>query len=68
MWTHVSLNAEIVWEDVIWRAILVWEDEAGGDPVVLEKSGRVHLGADGTPEEALKRACDAASAQDGVLR
>jgi len=56
MWTHVSLNAEIVWEDVLWRAVALWQDSDTDEPIVMEKSGRVALGADATPEAALYRA------------
>lgn len=56
MWTHVSLNAEIVWDDVLWRAVALWQDDDAAEPVVMEKSGRVPVGADATPEAALYRA------------
>lgn len=56
MWTHVSLNVEIVWDDALWRAVSIWQDDDVSEPIVMEKSGRVPLGADTTPENALYRA------------
>ena len=62
MWTHVSLNAHIVWEEVLWEARLIWQDGPDAEPIVLEKSGRVPLPADGGPEQAI------AAAAAGLLR
>lgn len=59
MWTHASLNIDIVWEEVLWRAVLTWQDGLEADPIVLEKSGRVPLPSDGSAAAALKAAADA---------
>jgi hypothetical protein len=63
MWTHVSLNLDIVWEDVLWRALAIWQEDEHSEPVVLEKGGRVPLPADGGPDEALYAAVRALQGQ-----
>jgi hypothetical protein len=49
MWTHISLNAQQVWEDGLWRIVAVWQENDGAEPVAIERSGRVALGTDRTP-------------------
>jgi hypothetical protein len=66
MWTHISLNVDIVWEDVLWREVAIWQDDDAGEPVALEKGGRVPLGADRTPEGALAVAIAAARSERGL--
>lgn len=61
MWTHVSLNCEIVWDDALYRVLAIWQESAEVEPVVLERSGRVPLGGDATPRGALKAAVAALS-------
>lgn len=68
MWTHVSLQAHIVWEDVLWQAILIWEEDDPESRVTLEKSGRVPLPADGGPEDALSAAVAACRASVAQIR
>jgi hypothetical protein len=53
MWTHVSLNLTLVWEEVLYTALAIWQDDLEADQVVMRKSGRVALPADGGPDEAL---------------
>jgi len=50
MFTHVSLNLELVWDDILWRLVAVWQEDDAAEPVVLEKAGRVAAGTDRSPE------------------
>ena len=50
MFTHISLNVEVVWDDALWRLLAIWQEDDSADPVVLEKAGRVALGTDRSPE------------------
>jgi hypothetical protein len=59
MWTHATLTVHIVWEEVLWEARALWQDSLEEPPIVLEKSGRVALPADGSPAAALKAAAEA---------
>lgn len=60
MWSHISLNAEVVWDDALWRFIAIWQDDDVSDAVTLEKSGRVPLRGDRHPEEILYLCAQAA--------
>jgi hypothetical protein len=53
MWSHVSIQCHVVWEDVLWSARAIWTDDTDAAPVVMQKSGRVHLGADDGPDAVL---------------
>lgn len=53
MWTHISLNVQIVWDDALWRQVAVWQEDDGAEPVVIERSGRVPLGSDRSPGATL---------------
>jgi len=53
MFTHISLNVEIVWDDALWRLLAIWQEDDAAEPVVLEKAGRVALGTDRSPEVAV---------------
>lgn len=59
MWTNVSLNCTIVWDDALWRMSAVWQEGPEDEPVLLQKEGRVSLGGDTSPRNALRRACAA---------
>jgi hypothetical protein len=59
MWTHATLTVNIVWEEVLWHARAIWQDSLEEPPIVLEKSGRVALPADGSPAAALQAAAQA---------
>jgi hypothetical protein len=63
MWTHVSLNCERVWDDVLWRVVAIWQEDDGADPVVMEKSGRGPLGALDGPDAILGAAVAALEGQ-----
>ena len=63
MWTHVSLHVHIVWQEAIWSASAVWQDDPSEQPVTMSKSGRVSLGADTGPDAALLAAARALQAQ-----
>lgn len=52
MWSHAHLHLTFVWEEVDYHATLVWVDEADQERATLEKSGRVPLPSDGSPETA----------------
>jgi len=56
MWTNVSLNCTIVWDDCLWRMTAIWQETAEDEPIMLERSGRVPLGGDTSPRYALERA------------
>lgn len=58
MWTHVSLNAHVVWEDALWTVVAVWQEDPGVEPLTLERSGRVPLTGDWTPEAVLAACVD----------
>lgn len=40
MWSHVHLEVHVVWDDLLWSARAIWDDDDAGPPVVLERSGR----------------------------
>jgi hypothetical protein len=40
MWTQTSLSLHHVWEDLLWRAVCIWQDDDVTEPVVLSLSGR----------------------------
>lgn len=63
MWTHVSLNVDIVWEEVLYRCVAIWQEQPGLEPVCLEKSGRTALPPGGGPDEALAAAARALQGQ-----
>jgi hypothetical protein len=58
MWTNVSLNLTIVWDDALWRMTAIWQEDSETEPVMLEKSGRVSLSGDTSPRHALQRAVE----------
>jgi hypothetical protein len=68
MWTHLSLNVEVVWDDVLYRLIAIWQDHDAAEPVVLEKGGRAPLGDDRSPEGAMRAALAASAAELGQER
>lgn len=49
MWTHISVNAHVVWDDALWTLTALWQDDPEQQPVALERSGRVPLGGDDGP-------------------
>jgi len=70
MWTHLSLNVEVVWDDALYRLLAIWQDDDASEPVVIEKGGRVPLGSDDSPEgicATVARAVEAERA-DGASR
>lgn len=66
MWTNVSLNCTIVWDDCLWRMTAIWQEGPEDEPVMLEKSGRVPLGSDTSPRNALRRAVVAMERETGL--
>jgi len=55
MWTHVSVNAHIVWDDALFSLVAVWQDDEISEPVALERRGRVPLDGDDGPQHVLRR-------------
>lgn len=62
MFTHAQLTIDIVWDDVLWRAIAWYLDDEGGEPVLVEKSGRLPGAMDMTIGQALAAAGAACAA------
>jgi hypothetical protein len=65
MWTHISLNLEIVWEDALYRVVAIWNEDGEGEPIVIERGGRVPLSDDRSPEGMLWAAACALHQEDG---
>jgi hypothetical protein len=61
MWTHVSLNAHIVWDDALWTLTALWVDDPESEPIALERSGRVPLGGDDGPQHVITQVLAALS-------
>jgi hypothetical protein len=59
MWTHISVNAHVVWDDALWTVVGIWQDDEVSPPVALERSGRVALTGDTGPQEVLERVLSA---------
>lgn len=59
MWTHLSLNVSIVWDDALWRTVALWQETPEEEPVVLEKSGRVSIEGAVGPDEIIARVASA---------
>lgn len=55
MWSHAHVNLIFVWEECYWTARLIWVEDGSEEPIILEKGGRVPLGTDGSPSEALAK-------------
>lgn len=59
MLTHVSLSLHLVWEDVLWSVVALYEDGDGSDPVAIYRSGRAPVGAEDSPQALLQAAVHA---------
>jgi hypothetical protein len=56
MFQTVTLRCQIVWEDVLWTVLAVWQEDDASEPIVMEKSGRCSLGGDSGPDAVLSAA------------
>lgn len=56
MWTQASLSLHHVWDDVLWRATAIWQDDDVTEPVVLNLSGRAPVGGLESPYALLAAA------------
>lgn len=56
MWQNISLNVTQVWDEALWRATAVWQDDEDSEPIVLQRTGRVSLNGDDSPELVLQAA------------
>lgn len=43
MWTHISLNVHVVWDDALWSVTALYQDDQESEPIALSKSGRASL-------------------------
>lgn len=59
MWTQVSLSLHHVWDDVLWRATAIWQEDDQVEPVTLSLSGRAAAGGLESPASLLAAALDA---------
>jgi hypothetical protein len=53
MWTQVSLSLHHVWEDVLWRAVAIWQDDQVSEPVTLCVDGRADARGLESPDSLL---------------
>ncbi len=56
MLTHIHLNAHVVWDDVLWQVIAIYQDSADAEPVTLERAGRAPLDGEDSPYGVLAAA------------
>lgn len=63
MWTQVSLSLHHVWDDALWRATCIWEEDETTEPVVLNLYGRAPVGGLESPTAMLERALQAMQAE-----
>lgn len=56
MLTHIHLTAHVVWDDVLWQVIAIYQHEADGESVALERSGRAPLDGQDAPQAVLAAA------------
>lgn len=56
MWTHISVNCDVVWESVLWRAVAIWDDGDGSNQVTtLERCGQAQISADDSVKGILEK-------------
>lgn len=53
MWVSVRLSSHQVWDEVLWSAIAVWQEDDDQEPIVLTKEGRAPLGEHEDPASLL---------------
>lgn len=63
MLTHLHLTAHVVWDDVLWQVIAVYQDGADSQTVALEHSGRAPLDGEDSPQAVLAAAVRALERQ-----
>lgn len=56
MLTHLHLTAHVVWDDVLWQVIAIYQDSADGESVTLHHSGRAPLDGEDSPQAVLAAA------------
>lgn len=40
MWTNMHLSVQVVWDQALYHATAIWQDDADSDPVTLTASGQ----------------------------
>lgn len=53
MWTNINLTTHVVWDEILWTVVAIWQDGLGNDAVVMEKSGRCAVGVEDGPDAVL---------------
>ena len=56
MLTHVTLSAHLVWDEVLWQVVAIYQDSADGEPVALHRSGRASAAGQDAPQAVLAAA------------
>lgn len=68
MWTNISLNTHLVWEDVLWSVTAIWVEDHDAEPVTIQRTGTTSIGADDSPEAILTVALGSVLASSGLNR